>query len=403
MFTKTVKNVLITTSLIGGCPAMDSHELKKAMEISLQMLQQDEQHKKNKLLQEQRLENEILYDFTINNNAKELNIDPIKYEQLFIKYAETASELNMEVHEYIKMRVDDVRLEKKRTASIQNPQNKNLLPNIDFGISEDPIKRKAYALGYRHKEFSNGSILPDVHSFNDDWKYKINLKKDKYNQNSALKKKSNIKFILEDSSFDNQIHDQFLEKQGSGGRNCNCLLYSIIRNDEDLLAKILGSRGEAQRLIQIQDENNRDYQPVRKAIIDRTKANLNTEYLGVDGKDMTLRIYLTEKFHDSEHESLRNTHKSLNDKLTDFGNSGLMFESYFADVISVLYDRPIYVLTPAFMGQYWEQNKDPYLLVPMNRYVVVMPDRNKNGQDAIFVYHAGPGHLHYEKLIPIKY
>jgi hypothetical protein len=273
----------------------------------------------------------------------------------------------------------------------EKPLAWNALPDIDFTL-KDPIARA------RKKFEDKFDVSINPKHFNSYWNDTIDeTLKSLYGKYNFLRTpdRNNIKFVTKHLSNDDQIPEQFFELKDSSGRGNNCMLYSIIGNDVDFLTKILGSRGDAEVLLQERDEGERDYSIVRQKIIADTIRNLNRPCLTPNGSQITLWDYLGSKFKDSSYEVLKSTDVDVETKLISLGYSDLMFESWFANVLSVLYERAVYVLMPQESSE--TREKDPHYLIPTNPYELVLPDNSKT---PIFIHHDGNGGLHYSKLVP---
>jgi hypothetical protein len=215
-----------------------------------------------------------------------------------------------------------------------------------------------------------------------------------------------------DGVYDKNYDKLVLRRGNSSGKDNNCLLYSIIQDDENLLARVLGGQdyqGKGTyylmraRAMLAQPESGRDYKPVRAAFFKEIERNLAKKYALVGGGRMTLEDYLTDVV-ENENAKLQETTSRQRRKVNNLqGVKGLLeylekqdgvLDNKFATVFSVLYGKRVIFLT-----QY--PGKDEAFLFSNNLSPKEMLEEFKvsDKEWPLFVYYRSG---HYQKLYEVQ-
>ncbi len=190
--------------------------------------------------------------------------------------------------------------------------------------------------------------------------------------------------------------DSILSRKNSSGQNNDCLLFSIIRDNGELLTKVLGDDMKAALILSCPEKadndegERRDLSEVRKKFFSDIIAHLDVAYKLVNGKTQTLRQFLDHVIVDTNRRYARafkgKKITSAEQLLATLDYNHLMLDHDFSVIFSLLYDVPIQVLVPSRI--------DPYQLIPQTPNLFIMPKG-----EMTFVYHPGQFGNHFQKLI----
>lgn len=192
------------------------------------------------------------------------------------------------------------------------------------------------------------------------------------------------------------IYEGLLQRSQSDGTKNDCLLFSIMRNDRDLLTKIVGL-DQANAILSRDEFNGRDLSAVRAKICDDILVNLETKYPLVEGtksgktEDTFADILLAMIWEHKQDLGLNGPDSASDiqfvfDYLSHLVQSKCSLEKQMATIISLLYNVQAYVYQPSTAN-----GKELILTTPS--------DYRLQGQK-IIVYHDGQGGGHYQKLLP---
>lgn len=188
--------------------------------------------------------------------------------------------------------------------------------------------------------------------------------------------------------------DTILIRKNSSGAGNNCLLFSIIRDNENLLTTVLGNRELAKKILSVPENadepmgERRDFSKVRAKFFQDIIAHLDVKYPTVDNHVMTIRQLLEPVI-----ANTNNLYRSSGWNITtaeqlllNLEHYELMLDHDFSVIFSLLYNVPTQVLIPTPI--------DPYQLIPQTPNLFKMPQGK-----TIFIFHKGRNGCHYQKLI----
>jgi hypothetical protein len=191
--------------------------------------------------------------------------------------------------------------------------------------------------------------------------------------------------------------DSVLQRVNSSGQNNNCLLFSIIRENKDLLTRVVGDEEVAEQILSVPENANvspedgprRDFDLVREFFFEKIRQNLDKSFPTVDGDRMTIRDYLHHVIEDTNRLYGIKITEGVEQLLATLAYNNLMLDIDFSVVFSLLYQVPVYVMSPS------TENK--LQMIQYTPDLFVMPKG-----DPIYVYHSGRGGCHYQKLFVVR-
>lgn len=199
---------------------------------------------------------------------------------------------------------------------------------------------------------------------------------------------------------DNQEKPILVRKANSSGNKNDCLLYSIIRDDQAVLAWMLGDKAQAQQILSIPEivdrsfeegEVQRDLTPVRQKILDDIKKSLKIN----DNFSGFIQAMLQDP------AAAQNYENNINDYLTKYlaPQYEHMLPQEMAIVISGLYNLNIQVFTPTFTIPTESKVLHNSIKLTDEQAGEYQP---ANNIEPIYVYHRGVGGCHYQKLYVLE-
>lgn len=185
-------------------------------------------------------------------------------------------------------------------------------------------------------------------------------------------------------------------QKNSSGKNCDCLLYSIIGENEALLTRILGNSELAKELLSVPEypdsspldvPEKRDFTVVREKIL--------ADIGNILDQDSRSSKFIREILKDPVEDSGAN---GINDYLAYLSpDYSRMLPQEMAFIISDLYGMNVQVYKPD------AYNRESEVLVPSLTLTADQAAVYRPTGEPIYVFHKGFGGYHYQKLFTLEF
>ncbi len=229
----------------------------------------------------------------------------------------------------------------------------------------------------------------------------------------SSKEKNKVRFKIEESdifyNLSGKIEDIILIRKSSSCKDNNCLLYSIIGDDADLLTKMFIASGRSEQQAKMLASNImkvpeldetglelREFSYIRTVFINRIERELGDTNSNIKNKleeILNIIVLNTDDIQDMLGSDDNKNREILLSYLVpkNFSDKTPMLDGLFAVIFSLLYNQPVYLMSKNEKSIFHANDlyKDDIALA------------NTKAKEPIYIYISGENSAHYSKLLSV--